>query len=48
MPCGAGNSPCFWGHSACVTLGKLLYFSVLSFLFYKMEMIFPNPAGRIN
>ena len=44
----ARNSHCFWGCSSCVTLCELLYFSVLSFLFYKIELIIPNPAGRVN
>lgn len=44
----AGTSPRFWCHSSYVTLGELLYFPVLSSLSYQMEMIIPDPAGRIN
>ena len=34
--------------AAVAVLPCVSYFSVLSFLFYKIELIIPNPAGRVN
>lgn len=48
MLCAARNSSWIWCCSSCVTLCELLYFSVLSFLFHKVELIITNPAGRVT